>query len=147
MSKMRSILSLQHPRKLSGSLTAFQTARKRRRILTRSIKRMCWKLPSSGENGNRCSNQISGRCVIAHVCGYLCHAADRESASVDVILTEKLFGDILSDKAAMITGSIGMLPSASIGGRVGIFELAHAPLPTLPERESLIRLRPSLQPH
>jgi 3-isopropylmalate dehydrogenase len=37
----------------------------------------------------------------------------------DVILTENLFGDILSDEAAMLTGSIGMLPSASLGGASG----------------------------
>ena len=35
----------------------------------------------------------------------------------DVILTENMFGDILSDEAAMLTGSIGMLPSASLGER------------------------------
>ena len=34
----------------------------------------------------------------------------------DVVLTENLFGDILSDEAAVITGSLGMLPSATIGG-------------------------------
>jgi 3-isopropylmalate dehydrogenase len=37
-------------------------------------------------------------------------------AGFDVILTENMFGDILSDEAAMLTGSIGMLPSASLGG-------------------------------
>ena len=49
----------------------------------------------------------------------------------DVILTENLFGDILSDEAAMLTGSIGMLPSASIGGRVGIFEPVHGSAPDI----------------
>ncbi len=43
----------------------------------------------------------------------------------DVILTENLFGDILSDEAAVITGSLGMLPSASIGGLVNLFEPVH----------------------
>ena len=45
----------------------------------------------------------------------------------DVILTENMFGDILSDEAAMITGSIGMLPSASLGaeGDPGLFEPVH----------------------
>jgi 3-isopropylmalate dehydrogenase len=41
----------------------------------------------------------------------------REPARFDVIVTENLFGDILSDEAAMLTGSIGMLPSASLGDR------------------------------
>jgi 3-isopropylmalate dehydrogenase len=49
----------------------------------------------------------------------------------DVILTENLFGDILSDEAAMLTGSIGMLPSASIGGRVGIYEPVHGSAPDI----------------
>ena len=49
----------------------------------------------------------------------------------DVILTENLFGDILSDEAAMITGSIGMLPSASIGGRVGLYEPIHGSAPDI----------------
>ena len=39
-----------------------------------------------------------------------------EPARFDVILTENMFGDILSDEAAMLTGSLGMLPSASLGG-------------------------------
>jgi 3-isopropylmalate dehydrogenase len=49
----------------------------------------------------------------------------------DVILTENLFGDILSDEAAMLTGSIGMLPSASIGGRVGLYEPIHGSAPDI----------------
>jgi 3-isopropylmalate dehydrogenase len=50
----------------------------------------------------------------------------------DVILTENMFGDILSDEAAMITGSIGMLPSASIGGSgPGLFEPVHGSAPDI----------------
>ena len=50
----------------------------------------------------------------------------------DVILTENLFGDILSDEAAMITGSIGMLPSASISGDgPGMFEPVHGSAPDI----------------
>jgi 3-isopropylmalate dehydrogenase len=49
----------------------------------------------------------------------------------DVIVTENLFGDILSDEASMITGSIGMLPSASIGGRVAIYEPVHGSAPNI----------------
>ncbi len=54
----------------------------------------------------------------------------------DVILTENLFGDILSDEAAMLTGSIGMLPSASIGGRVGIFEPVHGSAPDIAGKDA-----------
>jgi 3-isopropylmalate dehydrogenase len=53
-------------------------------------------------------------------------------ASFDVILTENMFGDILSDEAAMITGSIGMLPSASLGGDgPGLFEPVHGSAPDI----------------
>jgi len=51
----------------------------------------------------------------------------------DVILTENLFGDVLSDEAAMLTGSIGMLPSASLGepGTPGVFEPVHGSAPDI----------------
>jgi len=51
----------------------------------------------------------------------------------DVILTENLFGDILSDEAAMLTGSLGMLPSASMGleGEPGLFEPVHGSAPDI----------------
>jgi 3-isopropylmalate dehydrogenase len=50
----------------------------------------------------------------------------------DVILTENMFGDILSDEAAMLTGSIGMLPSASLGdGGPGLFEPVHGSAPDI----------------
>jgi 3-isopropylmalate dehydrogenase len=50
----------------------------------------------------------------------------------DVILTENLFGDILSDEAAMLTGSLGMLPSASLGGDgPGLFEPVHGSAPDI----------------
>jgi 3-isopropylmalate dehydrogenase len=50
----------------------------------------------------------------------------------EVILTENMFGDILSDEAAMLTGSIGMLPSASLGDRKpGVFEPVHGSAPDI----------------
>jgi 3-isopropylmalate dehydrogenase len=51
----------------------------------------------------------------------------------EVILTENMFGDILSDEAAMLTGSIGMLPSASLGGSdsPGLFEPVHGSAPDI----------------
>ncbi|MEA2386519.1 MAG: 3-isopropylmalate dehydrogenase [Thermoleophilaceae bacterium] len=54
-------------------------------------------------------------------------------ADFDVIVTENLFGDILSDEAAMLTGSIGMLPSASLGapGTPGLFEPVHGSAPDI----------------
>lgn len=47
----------------------------------------------------------------------------------DVILTDNMFGDILTDEASVITGSIGMLPSASIGNKVSLFEPIHGSYP------------------
>ena len=50
----------------------------------------------------------------------------------DVIVTENMFGDILSDEAAMLTGSLGMLPSASLGGAgPGVFEPVHGSAPDI----------------
>jgi 3-isopropylmalate dehydrogenase len=54
-------------------------------------------------------------------------------AEFDVIVTENLFGDILSDESAMLTGSLGMLPSASLGadGEPGLFEPVHGSAPDI----------------
>jgi 3-isopropylmalate dehydrogenase len=54
-------------------------------------------------------------------------------ADFDVIVAENLFGDILSDEAAMLTGSLGMLPSASLGadGAPGVFEPVHGSAPDI----------------
>ena len=49
----------------------------------------------------------------------------------DVIVTENMFGDILTDQASMLSGSIGMLPSASIGGKVGLYEPSHGSAPDI----------------
>src|SRR3990170_770741 len=55
----------------------------------------------------------------------------RNPRQFDVIVTENTFGDILSDEAAMLTGSIGMLPSASLGGKVGMYEPIHGSAPDI----------------
>jgi len=49
----------------------------------------------------------------------------------DVILTENMFGDILSDQAGAVVGSLGLLPSASIGGKVGLYEPIHGSAPDI----------------
>jgi 3-isopropylmalate dehydrogenase len=52
--------------------------------------------------------------------------------SFDVIVTENMFGDILSDEAAVLTGSLGMLPSASLGeGSMGLYEPIHGSAPDI----------------
>ena len=55
----------------------------------------------------------------------------RNPRQFDVVVTTNMFGDILSDEAAMITGSIGMLPSASLGGKVGMYEPVHGSAPDI----------------
>jgi 3-isopropylmalate dehydrogenase len=52
----------------------------------------------------------------------------------DVILTTNMFGDILSDEAAMLTGSIGLLPSASLGERTALYEPVHGSAPDIAGR-------------
>jgi len=49
----------------------------------------------------------------------------------DTIVTENTFGDILSDEAAILAGSMGMLPSASLGGRTGLYEPVHGTAPDI----------------
>jgi 3-isopropylmalate dehydrogenase len=61
----------------------------------------------------------------------------RRPAAFDVIVTENLFGDILSDEAAVLSGSLGMLPSASLGtrrtehGTFGLYEPIHGSAPDI----------------
>lgn len=49
----------------------------------------------------------------------------------DVIVTNNIFGDILSDEASMLSGSLGLLPSASIGGKIGLYEPVHGSAPDI----------------
>jgi 3-isopropylmalate dehydrogenase len=56
-------------------------------------------------------------------------------AAFDVVVTENMFGDILSDEAAVLTGSLGMLPSASLGeGKLGLYEPIHGSAPDIAGR-------------
>jgi 3-isopropylmalate dehydrogenase len=68
---------------------------------------------------------------------YVDYAAMRlisEPAAFDVLLTENLFGDILSDEAAVLAGSLGLLPSASLGDGPGLFEPVHGSAPDIAGR-------------
>jgi 3-isopropylmalate dehydrogenase len=59
----------------------------------------------------------------------------RNPRSFDVILTENLFGDILTDEAAMLAGSLGVLPSAALGdNRRGLYEPIHGSAPDIAGR-------------
>ncbi len=55
----------------------------------------------------------------------------RDPKQFDVLVTTNMFGDILSDEAAMLTGSLGMLPSASLGGTAGLYEPVHGSAPDI----------------
>ncbi|MBI4401296.1 MAG: 3-isopropylmalate dehydrogenase [Nitrospirae bacterium] len=55
----------------------------------------------------------------------------RNPRQFDVLVTTNMFGDILSDEAAMLTGSIGMLPSASLGTHAGLYEPIHGSAPDI----------------
>jgi 3-isopropylmalate dehydrogenase len=97
---------------------AFDLARKRRNKLTSMEKRNVMK---SGVLWNevvtRCTSaRIQGRHARASARRFRRHAAGALAPKqFDVIVTDNLFGDMLSDVAAMLTGSLGMLPSASLG--------------------------------
>ena len=58
-----------------------------------------------------------------------------DPATFDVVLTENMFGDILSDEAAVLAGSLGLLPSASLGPGPGLFEPVHGSAPPLAGRD------------
>ncbi len=69
---------------------------------------------------------------------YVDHAAMevvRDPRRFDVVVTGNLFGDVLSDLAATLPGTLGLLPSASLGGRVGLFEPVHGSAPDLAGRD------------
>ena len=55
----------------------------------------------------------------------------QQPTQFDTIVTENTFGDILSDEAAILAGSMGMLPSASLGGAVGLYEPVHGTAPDI----------------
>ena len=55
----------------------------------------------------------------------------RDPKQFDVIVTQNMFGDILSDITAMITGSLGMLPSASVGEKYALYEPVHGTAPEI----------------
>ena len=59
----------------------------------------------------------------------------RNPKQFDVILTTNMFGDILSDEASMLTGSIGMLPSASLGKKYAMYEPIHGSAPDIAGKE------------
>jgi 3-isopropylmalate dehydrogenase len=114
---------------------AFEAARERRRIVT------------SVDKANVLEVSQLWRDTVTHVArdfpdvrlehAYVDTAAMRlisDPAAFDVVLTENMFGDILSDEAAVLAGSLGLLPSASLGSGPGVFEPVHGSAPPLAGR-------------
>jgi 3-isopropylmalate dehydrogenase len=121
---------------------AFELARGRRRRLTSVDKAnvlatsRLWRKVVEEERGAfpdvEAGHQLVDSCAMLLV---------RQPASFDVLVTENLFGDILSDEAAVLAGSLGMLPSASLGdrrtahGRFGLYEPIHGSAPDIAGRD------------
>lgn len=111
---------------------AFESARKRRRLVTSVDKA---NVLESSELWRRVVIDVHRRypdVELRHM--YVDNCAMqliRNPKQFDVIVTTNLFGDILSDEAAMLTGSIGMLPSASLGSSIGMYEPIHGSAPDI----------------
>lgn len=113
---------------------AFQAALKRRRKLTSVDKANVLEVTelwrkvvtrihkNEGYAGVQLEHMLVDNCAMQLI---------RNPKQFDVIVTTNMFGDILSDEAAMLTGSIGMLPSASLGGKVGMYEPVHGTAPDI----------------
>ena len=121
---------------------AFELARERRRRLTSVDKAnvlatsRLWRKVVEEERPRfpdvETGHQLVDSCAMLLV---------RQPAAFDVLVTENLFGDILSDEAAVLAGSLGMLPSASVGdrrtahGRFGLYEPIHGSAPDIAGRD------------
>jgi 3-isopropylmalate dehydrogenase len=111
---------------------AFEAAQKRRRKLTSVDKQ---NVLESSQLWRRVVTEVGRdypdvelKLLLVDTCAMQLIANPKQ---FDVIVTSNLFGDILSDEAAMLTGSIGMLPSASLGGKLGMFEPVHGSAPDI----------------
>ena len=113
---------------------AFRTARMRGAArCARSTRRTCSRRCSCGATSSRASAREYPDVELTHL--FVDAAAMqlmRAPTQFDVIVTGNMFGDILSDAAAMLTGSIGMLPSASLAhDRKGLYEPVHGSAPDI----------------
>ena len=112
---------------------AFQTARKRRKIVTSVDKA---NVLATSRLWRKTVSAVAEEYPDVELCHMYVDNASmqmiRDPSQFDVIVTENLFGDILSDEASQITGSVGMIPSASMGdGTRGLYEPIHGSAPDI----------------
>ena len=109
---------------------AFEAARKRRRLVTSVDKANVLEVSQLWRDVVTRVGRDYPDVRLEHL--YVDFAAMKlvaEPAAFDVLLTENMFGDILSDEAAVLVGSLGLLPSASLGEGPGLFEPIHGSAP------------------
>ncbi|HEU4648752.1 MAG TPA: 3-isopropylmalate dehydrogenase [Gemmatimonadales bacterium] len=114
---------------------AFEAARKRRRHVTSVDKANVLEVSQLWRDTVTRVGKEFPDVVLEHL--YVDFAAMRLVANpgaIDVLVTENLFGDILSDEAAVLGGSLGLLPSASLGSGPGLFEPVHGSAPDIAGR-------------
>jgi 3-isopropylmalate dehydrogenase len=115
---------------------AFEAARRRRRRLTSVDKAnvldtsRLWREVVTGMAGDYPDIMVDH--MLVDTCAMKLASAP---STFDVVLTENMFGDILSDEAGAIVGSLGLLPSASLGDGVGLFEPVHGSAPDIAGRD------------
>jgi 3-isopropylmalate dehydrogenase len=110
----------------------FEVARKRRKKLASVDKSNVLVVSQLWRDiANRLASEYSD-VTLEHVLVDNCAMAlVQKPTQFDTIVTENTFGDILSDEAAILAGSMGMLPSASLGGKVGLYEPVHGTAPDI----------------
>jgi 3-isopropylmalate dehydrogenase len=112
--------------------TAFKLARHRRRRVTSVDKANV--LEASVLWRETCTEVARQFSDVAFNSMYVDNCAMQliaKPSQFDVILTNNIFGDILSDEASMLAGSLGLLPSGSIGGKIGLYEPVHGSAPDI----------------
>jgi 3-isopropylmalate dehydrogenase len=113
---------------------AFQAARKRKAsaCYQRGQGQCAGNLPVLERRGHGSRPAIPGCGTGPHVRRQCSHATGQGAQAFDVVVTGNMFGDILSDEASMLTGSIGMLPSASLNSsNQGLYEPSHGSAPDI----------------
>jgi 3-isopropylmalate dehydrogenase len=111
---------------------AFQLAQKRRKKLTSVDKANVLEVSQLWRaTVNEVAAEFPGVSVEHQYVDAMSMHLMNQPRAYDVVLTENLFGDILSDESAVITGSLGMLPSATIGGKVNLYEPVHGSAPDI----------------